>query len=306
MSRPQEADFHHLTGDNGLCLATMGTFVDAKPERDITEPDLQFLKSLKPHLSVSELKAHVLESFARGMNTGGVKYRCFQSLYHLLPAITDHYLYTSLVSRSQKGLFLDLGGGQGTDARKLIQDGWPAQHITISDVETFLWNVGLDLYEDGPKGPVQFIKANILDAADINSGGPLHNFLGATDVVYAQAVLHLFNKETVKAYATTAKALVKPGGLFIGANCTSDPPGAFGKREDSSGAPWLYTPAGFKAVLEEAGYVDVRIETSPFDDFIRRRGFGPTHWDVDISKLFGDSKRQLIWATWSATRPTSS
>ena len=162
-----------------MCLATTAKFEDAKPEQEITEPDLHFLKSLNPQSSVSELKAHALQNFAQGMNAGGTKYRCFQSLFHLLPAITDHYLYPSLLSRSQKGLFLDLGGGQGTDARKLIQDGWPADRIVISDVETFLWNVGLDLFQDGPKGPVRFIQANILNAADLQDGGPLHNFLGA-------------------------------------------------------------------------------------------------------------------------------
>ena len=133
------------------------------------------------------------------------------------------------------------------------------------------------------------------------------DWAGGADVVYAQAVLHLFGEGEVKAYAETAKALVKPGGLFMGANATSEPPGALGKPTGSTGlAPWLYSPAGFKAVLEGAGYENVRIETSTFSDFIRRRGFGQTHWDMDMSTILGDSKRHLIWATWSATRPSSS
>lgn len=169
-----------FAGGDGTCLASTAKVADAQPEKEISEPDLQFLKSLNPQSTVPELKTHALDSFARGMNSGGIKYRCFQSLYHLLPAITDHYLYPSLISQgSHKGLLLDLGGGQGTDARKLIQDGWPADQIVISDVETFLWNVGLDLFQDGPTGPVRFINANILNAADIEPGGPLHDFLGA-------------------------------------------------------------------------------------------------------------------------------
>lgn len=123
--------------------------------------------------------------------------------------------------------------------------------------------------------------------------------------MYAQAVLHLFNKETIKAYANAARALVKPGGLFIGANCCSDPPGTFGHSESGTGLmPYLDAPAGFKSTLEEAGYTDVRVETSSFSDFIRRRGFGQHHWDFEMSDVLGDSNRKLIWTTWSAVKPS--
>ena len=122
-------------------------------------------------------------------------------------------------------------------------------------------------------------------------------------MVYAQALLHLFNEETVKKYINAAKPFVKPGGMFIGAHAGSSPPGALARAsgEDPSLAPWMYDMAGFKAVLEEAGFTDVKITPSTFSDFLRRRGFGEAVWkDNDLIDVFGD--RQLIWMTWSAKR----
>ena len=165
-------------------------FVDAKPEREISDQDLQFLQSLRPNVSLSDIRTHVLENYAKGMSTGGLKYRCFRSLYHLLPAVTDHFLYSSLLASIPmlaKGLFLDLGGGQGTDARKLIQDGWPADQIVISDTNTFLWDVGLDLFQDGPAGPVCFKEANILNAADTAPGGTLHSYINKAGSTHLKA-----------------------------------------------------------------------------------------------------------------------
>ena len=118
------------------------------------------------------------------MNSRGLKYRCFLSLYYLLPAVTDHFLYASLIASPSKGLFLDLGGGQATDARKLIQDGWPADKIVVSDLTPFLWDVGLDLFQDGPTGPVTFKQANILNAADTEPGGALHSYIGKAGDFY--------------------------------------------------------------------------------------------------------------------------
>ena len=124
--------------------------------------------------------------------------------------------------------------------------------------------------------------------------------------MYAQAVLHIFNAQTVQTFAQTAWDLIKPGGLFIGANSSSDPPGIFGAQisGDASQAPWLHSPATFKSMLEQCGYVDVKVETSTFPDFIRRRGFGKQFWDVDLIKPFGDD-RLLIWLTWSAKKPNN-
>ncbi len=82
------------------------------------------------------------------------------------------------------------GGGQGTDARKLVQDGWPATNIVSSDITRFLWDVGLHLFEDGPTGPVCFKEANILDAADTQPGGALHDYHGkAGDHVLSDLVI---------------------------------------------------------------------------------------------------------------------
>lgn len=90
-------------------------------------------------------------------------------------------------------------------------------------------------------------------------------------MVYASAVLHLFNKETAAAFAKAAITLMMPGGLFIGGTCTSDPPGPFGHSEGGAGnMPYLHTPAGFKSTLEEAGYRDIRIENSSVADALRR------------------------------------
>ncbi len=129
-----------------------------------------------------------------------------------------------------------------------------------------------------------------------------------TDVVYAQAVLHLFNEETVKTYCKAALSFVKPGGIFMGAQSGSDPPGHFGTPADGNMAlaPWMYSPSGFKQVLEGMGLVDVRMDTYPFTEMLRRRGFGKDIWDIDITDPFGDGKRELMWVTWSARKPAAS
>ena len=169
-------------------MASTDKFEDAKPEKEISDQDLAFLKSLNPNTHLPDLKAHVLANYAKGMSSGGLKYRCFQSLYYLLPAVTDHFHYSSLIASPSKGLFLDLGGGQATDARKLIQDGWPADKIVVSDITPFLWEVGLDLFQDGPTGPVTFKEANILNAADTEPGGPLHSYIGKAGDFHLQAI----------------------------------------------------------------------------------------------------------------------
>lgn len=185
-------------GGQQTTLGSKAAIANATPGKEISEPDLQFLQSLRPDLSLSELKAHALQNYAKGMSAGALKYNCFLKLYYLLPAITDHTLYRSLLARPSKGLFLDLGGGQGTDARKLCQDGYPAGQVVVSDISPFLWEVGLDLFQDGPEGPVRFVEANILNSADMAPGGALHSFLGSVGEVIcpiygsilAQKLLH--------------------------------------------------------------------------------------------------------------------
>ena len=127
------------------------------------------------------------------------------------------------------------------------------------------------------------------------------------DIVYAQAVVHVFNEETAKTFCKAAKAFVKPGGLFIGAQGGLDPPGHFAIPADGNMAlaPWMYSPTGFKSMLEELGFEDVRVDNYPLTEFIRRRGFGKDIWDADISVPFGNGKRQILWLTWSARKPSA-
>ncbi|KAK9865394.1 hypothetical protein WJX84_008678, partial [Apatococcus fuscideae] len=262
-------------GGKDQALASTAPVFDAKPEQEISDADA-FLHSLRPSITLQQLKAHALQNYARGMSAGALKYSCFKRLYYLLPAITDHPRYLSLLSTPSKGLFLDLGGGQGTDARKLCQDGYPAEQIVVSDVSPFLWEVGLDLFQDGPKGPVSFVQGNVMNAADMAPGGVLHGCLGSADVLYAQALLHLFSEETMKAYVRAAKPLLKPGGLFMGANSASEPPGLFAAPEsgDLSSAPFLQSPATFKAILKELGFTNVAVEMAVED---RENSESPRH-----------------------------
>ena len=289
--------FHACAGGTQPCQfygACSAPENDAEPPKVISDQDLSFMLSLDPVVSVIDLRIHILGCYQKAMAKNALKYNCLQSLYFLLPAINDNPLYSTLLGWPIKDLWIDLGCGQATDVRKIRQDGWPQDNILAIDINTFLWEFGLELFRDRSSAPAPFIEADVLHPPDLSPGGPLYPYLGEAVVVHVQAVVHLLDEPTIHKFLEAAGLLMKPAGTILGGHCGVHTPRLMHEVPAIEPRAWLHSPTSFKAVLEQAGFCNVVIDMGPFDDFLMRRGFVQSICDARLGTI--------KWMNWSAQK----
>lgn len=172
-------------------------------------------------------------------------------------------------------MWLEVGCAFGTDVRRLILDGWPANQVHCLDVHDGYWNFGLELYKDGPDAvegkqlacPTAF--GNILDytffspTPDDNVPDPLPR--DAFSVISVAAVLHVLAKEDSFGLLTRLfNHFLKPGGLLFG-SCvgTKKPDGEhWWETPDGTGRKrFLYSEQSLSALLTKLGFEDVKVST---------------------------------------------
>ncbi|KAK7448850.1 hypothetical protein VKT23_013579 [Stygiomarasmius scandens] len=123
-------------------------------------------------------------------------------------------------------LFLDAGCCFGTDIRKAIADGCPAENIIGLDLHQEFWGLGHKLFRSNPdKMASTFIAGSILDPSfvlevDSPEKQNLAPFKGKFKFIHASNFFHLFQEEDQKKTAEHLAALLSPtpGSMIFGSH----------------------------------------------------------------------------------------
>ncbi|KAJ3343228.1 hypothetical protein HDU93_009212 [Gonapodya sp. JEL0774] len=230
--------------------------------------------------------------------------------------------------------FLDLGTCFGNDLRKLAVDGYPKKELVGLDVDKTFWDCGLKLYDGGlgedghftDTSGIAFMLGDILDNAflaseDMNgstvapdkehlpfpisrsySPETINHLNAHFQFIHAGSLLHLFTESTIPVLLRKTFSLLRPGGLFFGrtVGITGDLKGGIDVRKDGvygaeSQLGYLHTRWSLSRILEDVGFVDIRVE-----EMSGRRGVKPSN-----EKTFetDDSGVTLRFMLFSGRRP---
>lgn len=93
---------------------------------------------------------------------------------------------------------LDFGCCMGQDLRYLAAEGAPSDNMYGTDIEPAFWELGYELFQDRTTFRGRFLQSDILDDdASVPATSSVRQQLrGNVDVVYAGAVLHLWDIDT--------------------------------------------------------------------------------------------------------------
>ena len=119
------------------------------------------------------------------------KYPCIGQWVFILPRMPQLPWYPEVVSRLQQGsTILDIGCCFGQDLRFLAADRVSTANMYASDIVSGFWDLSFDLFRDKASFNACFTEADILDLES-----PLKELKGRMNILMANQVFHLFNRE---------------------------------------------------------------------------------------------------------------
>lgn len=184
-------------------------------------------------------------------------YPCI-GLYSFLDiGITELEDYPSVLNRVKVGqTLLDLGCCFGTDLRKLVFDGAPAQNLRGAELRRDFIDLGYELFLDRSTLKVHFHTGDFFDTDA--TGLPIKAF----DMIHASSFYHLFNwSEQVDCLSKTV-ALLKPmaGSVILGRQVASDTPGEWEHiTARSNGTMYRHNVDTFHRLVEEVSMKTQRL-----------------------------------------------
>ncbi|KAJ8509376.1 hypothetical protein ONZ45_g8455 [Pleurotus djamor] len=219
------------------------SFTDAstRPPLDeslyVPKPDeLAFFKNITGIKTDDELKQHILQVQAKAYNVHG--YPCIRRFTFTRLKVSHLPAYRKaleLAHTHSHPIFLDMGCCFGTDLRKAIVDGWPAERCVATDLEQDFWNMGHELFKTSPQSlPVSFVGGDIFDHAVLEPSQPsyatstpppnlqtltsLTPLRGHVSAIHASLFFHLFDEETQLKLAKRTASLLSPekGSVIFG------------------------------------------------------------------------------------------
>lgn len=225
--------------------------------REINDSELRFLAQCLKTTHLAQVRAKIAQ-FWHQISTSGevIRYGCISEFTFLNPSVTRRPIYFNLLSQAQEARakgerprWLEVGCAFGTDVRKVILDGWPRDDILALDVVPTYWNYGLSLFGDTANPPCEFLCADLTTHTLPISISPV-------DVAYTNLVLHVLTRPQTVYLVVNIFSLLNPGGCFWGHT--------LGNELESSWSPygndwWLHSEKSLRNLLEEAGFVDVKI-----------------------------------------------
>jgi hypothetical protein len=229
--------------------------------RPVDDAELAMLSSWTKEADLQAVRAHLTATYSAIRATGeDHQYRCVRTLYFLVPRVDRVKGYQALLA-APEGPWLDVGAGLGTDARKLLVDGWPADRLVALDIAPDMWNWGLKLYKDDASPPCKFVVAD-LTAAD--GGGPAVAPLeGTCAAVSAMAVLHVLTEAQITALLRRSLELLRPGGSLVGSTAASTTVPRVWMPEAGMSVQrerYLHTKDSLAQLLTSLGYASVEVE----------------------------------------------
>lgn len=107
----------------------------------------------------------------------------------------------------------------GTDARKLVYDGYPASNVLASDIRQSYIDEGYELYQDSKTCQIRFFPSDVFDIFDIPSKNPSNTQLSkVSDLnelhdrvthIHAGLLFHLFDEAAQYTMAFKIARLLK-------------------------------------------------------------------------------------------------
>ncbi|CAL1710844.1 unnamed protein product [Somion occarium] len=159
-------------------------------------------------------------------------YPCIRAFHFVNLMMSENPIYPRVLEAGKGGntLLLDLGCCMGTDVRKLVYDGYPANRVIGCDLRQDFIDQGYHLFGDKDTSPIRFFTGDIFDVpvklaepsgivqVDTFKITGLEQLRGALTHFYAGALFHLFDEPTQYELACRVATLVKlePGTVVFG------------------------------------------------------------------------------------------
>ncbi|PLW26726.1 hypothetical protein PCASD_20148 [Puccinia coronata f. sp. avenae] len=160
-----------------------------------------------------ELKAHIFE--IRNEACKAFPFPCILLFYFLQGMIAHHPFYHNVRkdienNTATRKIFIDIGGGMGTDLRQTIYYGWNRNDVLGVEIEPKWEPLGHKLFRDSDRPISYFIgnvlESKVLDAAssakvedvtqvDLHSLQNLNPLKGAARFITLNQVFHFFDEE---------------------------------------------------------------------------------------------------------------
>jgi len=122
--------------------------------------------------------------------------------------ILESQLISSAIGSPKDLTVLDLGGGTGNVARKVLEDG--AKSVDVIDISPEMLHVGQEAEKSIESGRIRWIEADVSKPLD-------HLELPKYDLVMANWVFdHATSIEMLEGMWANIAAYIKPGGRFVG------------------------------------------------------------------------------------------
>ncbi|KAL7284160.1 hypothetical protein ACG7TL_001441 [Trametes sanguinea] len=176
-----------------------------------------------------ELRAKILEI----QKSEKYPYPCIRAFHFVNLMMITNAIYPTVLEAGRKHdtLFLDLGCCMGTDVRKLVYDGYPAEHVFGCDLRPEFIELGYELFGDADRCPIRFFTSNVFDlpkttepassnvsVSDPSTVNDLIQLRGALTHIYTGALFHLFTEEVQYSLALRLVTLLRrsPGAIVFG------------------------------------------------------------------------------------------
>lgn len=246
-----------------------------KELRHIPDEELAFLREYTGD-SLEACRARVVKIWESATKSLHV-YRCVAELMFLATRVSRHPFYQralEIVKQDTTARYLEAGCAFGTDVRRLILDGWPAEQIWALDVHDGYWKYGLELYGDGPDAEdgkqlkAHAVFGNILKDEFFspvpNPSVPEPLPRDSFSVISLAAVLHVLAREdSVGLLTRLHDHFIKPGGFIFG-SCVGtnvEEGEEWWETPDGTGRKrFLFSEGALKRLMESIGYTDVSVK----------------------------------------------
>ncbi|KAF8485439.1 hypothetical protein F5888DRAFT_1811653 [Russula emetica] len=268
---------------------------------DLTEEERTFFKQQTGIPDDEELKAHIFRVQAEAFEV--YPYPCIR-LFHFAKSkihlFQSSYQNLLEIGKSRKGaIFLDIGSCMGTDARKLIADGYPLEQVVTSDLRQEFANLGHKLFKTTQETyPIAFVPGDVFDpnhleiapptassaqastgagdppsgsAPDLRSLTSLNSLHGRVIAMHASSFFHVFGEEKQLHLARALAGLLspEPGSIIFGLHRGAPEKGFQPSLRRKDHRLWCHSPESWTelwdGVVFEKGVVKVQTKLVHMD-----------------------------------------
>ncbi|KAG2206523.1 hypothetical protein INT47_008540 [Mucor saturninus] len=225
-----------------------------KEEPVLNENTLQLYQDYVGIKDPQELRLHLKHIQDRLAKEGKIFYRCIQRYEFAFSRIYHRFFYQRILDLGRtikEPYFLDIGCCTGTDLRKLLLDGYPANFLVGLDIEPTYIDCGYALFRDKDHCPIQFIV------------GDVSLLTTQMSMIHAGSVFHLFSDiHMVRDFLRKLTRVLKPGGIMAGCHvCAESSTQYF--RASSQSMKFYIGIHDFQDLLVSQGFTAIELETRP-------------------------------------------